>query len=153
AGSRPAHIAFVSEVGMSDGTPESLRIENGTPLTENIIAHVRDVGANYWSLWNWHNIHAEHVMNYYNHYPYGIDRLNRQIGYRIRPAWLWTYGEATNTGLIVGLANDGISGTPGVIRLILLDGNGNPISSTTLPAGHPTPHQVKLTRLELPAGT
>jgi hypothetical protein len=152
AGSRPAHIAFVSEVGMSDGTPESLRIENGLPHTENIIAHVRDVGANYWSLWNWHNIHAEHVMNYYNQYPDGIDQLNCLIGYRIRPAWLWTYGEAPHAGLIVGLANDGISGLPGVIRLILLDSGGNTISSTTLQAGHPTPHQVKLTRLELPAG-
>ena len=152
AGSRPAHIAFVSEVGMSDGTPESLRIEDGTPRTENIIAHVRDVGANYWSLWNWHNIHAEHVMNYYNQYPDGIDRLSRAIGYRIRPAWLWTYGEPTTTGLIVGLANDGISGIPGVIRLSLLDADGNPISSASLPAGQPVPHQVKLTRLELPAG-
>jgi hypothetical protein len=65
AGSRPPHIAFISEVGMSDGTPESLRIQNGLPHTENIIAHVRDVGANYWSLWNWHNIHASHVMDYY----------------------------------------------------------------------------------------
>jgi hypothetical protein len=52
----------------------------------------------------------------------------------------------------VGLANDGISGVPGVIRLILFDSVGNSISSITLPAGHPTPHQVKLARLELPTG-
>ena len=77
AGNRPPHIAFVSEVGMSDGTPESLRIENGLPHTENIIAHVRDVGANYWSLWNWHNIHADNVMSYYHQFPDGIDQLNR----------------------------------------------------------------------------
>ena len=152
AGNRPPHIAFVSEVGMSDGTPESLRIENGIPHTENIIAHVRDVGANYWSLWNWHNIHANHVMNYYNQFPDGIDGLNRVIGYRIRPAWIWTYGDPPHAGLIVGLSNDGISGVPGVIRLTLLDQSGNLISSATLEAGHPIPHQVRLTRLELPAG-
>jgi hypothetical protein len=152
AGNRPPHIAFVSEVGMSDGTPESLRIENGIPHTENIIAHVRDVGANYWSLWNWHNIHASHVMNYYNQYPEGIDALNRVIGYRIRPAWIWTYGEPPHMGLIVGLSNDGISGVPGMIRLTLLDQSGNPVSSAILEAGHPIPHQVKLTRLELPEG-
>ena len=151
AGNRPPHIAFVSEVGMSDGTPASLRIENGIPHTENIIAHVSDVGANYWSLWNWHNIHADHVMNYYNQYPDGIDRLNRVIGYRVRPAWIWTYGEQPHAGLIVGLANDGISGVPGVIQLSLLNESGNAISSTTLDAGHPIPHQVRLTRLELPA--
>jgi hypothetical protein len=152
AGNRPPHIAFVSEVGMSDGTPESLRIENGIPHTENIIAHVKDVGANYWSLWNWHNIHADHVMNYYNQFPNGIDRLNRVIGYRVRPAWIWTYGESPNMRLIVGLSNDGISGIPGMIRLTLLNQSGNPISSATLEAGHPIPHQVRLTRLELPAG-
>jgi hypothetical protein len=152
AGNRPPHIAFVSEVGMSDGSPESLSIKDGIPHTENIIAHVKDVGTNYWSLWNWHNIHADHVMNYYNQYPDGIDGLNRVIGYRVRPAWIWAYGEPPHAGLIVGLSNDGISGVPGMIRLTLLDQRGNPMSSTTLEAGHPIPHQVRLTRLELPAG-
>jgi hypothetical protein len=152
AGGRPAYIAFVSEVGMSDGTPESLRIENGQPHTENIIAHVRDLGANYWSLWNWHNIHADHVMNYYRQYPDGIDAINRVIGYRLRPAWIWTYGDRQQSGLIVGVSNDGISGVPGVIQLNLLDRNNRPISVARLEAGHPMSHQVKLVSLELPVG-
>jgi hypothetical protein len=152
AGNRPPQIAFISEVGMSDGTPESLHIENGVPRTENVIAHVKDIGANYWSLWNWHNIHAEHVMNYYRQFPQGIDSLNRMIGYRLRPAWIWTYGEAQHAGLIVGLANDGISGVPGVVRILLLDANGQPLASAVLEPGHPVPHQVRLVRLELPEG-
>jgi hypothetical protein len=152
AGHRPPQIAFISEVGMSDGTPASLRIENGIPHTENIIAHVRDVGANYWSLWNWHNIHAEHVMNYYRQYPSGIDQLGRIIGYRLRPAWIWAVGEPNQTGLIIGLANDGISGPPGVVRLALLDQGGSLISETLLEAGHPIPHQVRLVSLDLPGG-
>jgi hypothetical protein len=138
---------------MSDGTPESLRIENGLPHTENIIAHVKDVGANYWSLWNWHNIHAEHVMNYYRQYPDGIDRLNRVIGYRLRPSWIWTIGEPPHSTLIVGLSNDGISGVPGIVRLTLLDEKNNLISSATLDAGHPTPHQVRLVPLKLESGS
>jgi hypothetical protein len=153
AGHRPPHIAFISEVGMSDGSPESLHLENGIPHTENIIAHVRDIGANYWSLWNWHNIHAEHVMNYYRQYPAGIDQLNRVIGYRLRPAWIWAVSGASQAGLIVGLANDGLSGVPGEVRLTLLDQDSHPIVKSTLEAGHPAPHQVKLTALELPAGT
>ncbi|MEJ5225022.1 MAG: hypothetical protein WHV44_11250 [Anaerolineales bacterium] len=152
AGNRPPHIAFVSEVGMSDGTPESLRLVDGVPYTENIIAHVRDIGANYWSLWNWHNIHADHVMNYYRQYPDGIDGLNRVIGYRVRPAWIWTIGEAPHITLIVALANDGISGVPGSLRLTLLDQSGRPVAESTLEAGHPTPHQVRLASLALPAG-
>ena len=152
AGHRPPHIAFISEVGMSDGTAESLQIENGIPKTENIIAHVKDVGVNYWSLWNWHNIHAEHVMNYYRQYPEGIDGLDHVIGYRIRPAWIWTYGEPLPSGLIVGLSNDGISGVPGMVRLTLLDQNGNRLADSTLEAGHPIPHEVRLVPLELPAG-
>lgn len=152
AGNRPPHVAFVSEVGMSDGTPESLRLENGLPHTENIIAHVRDTGANYWSLWNWHNIHAEHVMNYHRQYPAGIDGLNRVIGYRVRPAWIWTYGETHQNGLIIGLSNDGISGVPGRIRLSLLGQDGKDLSTSMLDPGHPTPHQVRLVQLELPPG-
>lgn len=152
AGNRPPHVAFISEVGMSDGTLESLRMHDGVPYTENIIAHVRDIGANYWSLWNWHNIHAEHVMNYYHQYPQGIDRLNRVIGYRLRPAWIWTYGQSPHAGLITGLANDGISGVPGVVRLILLDSSGQTIAESTLEAGQPIPHQVRLAQMELPEG-
>ena len=152
AGSRPPHIAFISEVGMSDGTPELLRIENGVPHTENIIAHVKDVGANYWSLWNWHNIHAEHVMNYYRQYSEGIDGLNRVIGYRLRPSWIWTYGQSPHAGVIIGLANDGISGVPGVVRLTLLDQNADLLCTSLLEAGHPIPHQVRLVALELPPG-
>jgi hypothetical protein len=152
AGNRPPHIAFISEVGMSDGTPESLRVENGLPYTENIIAHVRDVGANYWSLWNWHNIHAEHVMNYYRQYPDGIDGLNRVIGYRLRPSWIWMIEEPPHSTLIIGLANDGISGVPGILHLTLLDQNGDPVSKAALEAGYPTPHQVRLVSLGLPAG-
>jgi hypothetical protein len=152
AGNRPPHVAFISEVGMSDGSPESLRIENGVPYTENIITHVRDISANYWSLWNWHNIHAEHVMNYYRLYPSGIDGLNRVIGYRLRPAWIWTYGEPSRPGLIVGLSNDGISGIPGIVRVTLLDQGNNIIAASTLEPGHPIPHRVRLVQLELPSG-
>jgi hypothetical protein len=152
AGSRPPHIAFISEVGMSDGTPESLRIQNGLPHTENIIAHVRDVGANYWSLWNWHNIHASHVMDYYRQFPHGIDALNRAIGYRVRPSWIWTYDHAGSTGVILGMVNDGIAGVPGILVLSLLDEEGRVLSTVSLEAGYPVPQQVRQVSFVLPAG-
>jgi hypothetical protein len=150
---RPAHIAAICEVGMSDGKPESLRLENGIPHTENTIAHVKDVGANYWSLWNWHNVHADHVMNYYRQYPEGIDRLNRSIGYRVRPSWIWSYDHSQRAGLVIGLVNDGIAGVPGILRLTLFDENDRLLASGTLDAGYPIPNKVRQTRLVLPAGT
>jgi hypothetical protein len=150
---RPAWIAAISEVGMSDGTPDSLRPDpGGWPLTENIIAHVRDIGAHYWSLWNWHNIHASHVMNYYRQYPQGIDAINRVIGYRVRPSWIWAYDHAGRAGLILGMANDGIAGVPGVLVLSLLDEDGKVLAGGSLDAGCPIPHQVRQARLVLPAG-
>jgi hypothetical protein len=148
---RPAHIAAICEVGMSDGSPESLKLNHGIPHTENIIAHVKDVGANYWSLWNWHNIHAEHVMNYYRQYPEGIDGLNHCIGYRIRPSWIWAYDHSHRAGLVIGLVNDGIAGVPGILRLILLDAKGEILAAGTIDAGYPIPHKVRQARLVLPA--
>ena len=149
---RPAHIAAVCEVGMSDGSAASLRLENGMPLTENIIQHVKDVGANYWSLWNWHNIHADNVMNYYRQYPQGIDNLNRVIGYRVRPSWVWQYDHEGRVGLVIGFVNDGISGVPGLLHLTLLEGQDNVLVSGTLDPGYPVPHHVRQARFILPEG-
>ena len=56
-----------------------------------------DLGANYWSLWNWHKEKAENVLRYYRQYPEMIDTIARRIGYRVRPSWIWRYegGDAT----------------------------------------------------------
>jgi hypothetical protein len=43
---------------------------------------VLDVGANYWSVWNWHNEAAKNVLSYYEKYPEPIDYIARHIGYR-----------------------------------------------------------------------
>ena len=73
---RPPWVAAVLEVGMSDGSPESLRIDEGVTYTDNVIAHVMDVGANYWSLWNWHEEKAENVLALLPPVP-GDDRHHR----------------------------------------------------------------------------
>ena len=56
-----------------------------------MIAHVLAVGANYFSIWNWHNISAAHVLSYYDKYPAVIDRAARRVGYRIYPAFVWPF--------------------------------------------------------------
>ena len=38
-----------------------------------------DVGANYWSLWNFHQISAKNLMSYYQAYPAAFDWINRRM--------------------------------------------------------------------------
>jgi hypothetical protein len=149
---RPPWTAAICEVGMSDGTPESLRIDEGVANTDNIIAHVMDVGANYWSLWNWHNINADHIMRYYRQFPEGVDTIARAIGYKVRPSFIWTYAKDGYNGVVVGVANDGIAGVPGVLRLTLQSPEGKTLVSGCLDPGYPLPHKIRQGQLILPKG-
>jgi hypothetical protein len=44
-----------------------------------------DIGANYWSVWNWHNISARHILSYYEKFPTPIDTLARRIAMCHKP--------------------------------------------------------------------
>jgi len=150
---RPPWTAAVCEVGMSDEWLQTLLRDNdGLLQTENIIAHVMDVGANYWSLWIWHGINADNFMRYYRQYPQGIDRIARQIGYRLRPSFIWVYEKDKRKGIIVGVANNGIAGVPGVLRLTLQTQEGKTLVSGCLDPGYPTPHKIREAQMILPLG-
>ena len=108
---------------MSTARRKALKLDEGVTYTDNVVQHVRDVGACYFSLWNWHRIQADRILNYYHQYPDAIDGLARQIGYRVRPSWVWTYEEGGYPGLIIGFVNDGIAAVPGVLRVsVVSDG-------------------------------
>ena len=55
---RPAWTAACVEVGISDNSAKSLRVDEGVTYSDNVVWHAHDVGANYFSLWNWHRISA-----------------------------------------------------------------------------------------------
>ncbi|HEX6397132.1 MAG TPA: hypothetical protein VFZ95_06895, partial [Steroidobacteraceae bacterium] len=150
---RPAWTGVTVEVPNSDGTPESLHVSEGVTLTDNVIGHVRDVGAGYFSLWNWHQIRADRLRNYYDRHPDAINRLAREIGYRVRPSWVWTYDAGEASGLVLGLVNDGIAGVPGVLRISVLDATGRVLSAGGLDAGYPLPGKVRQAKFPLPRGT
>ncbi|HTS37018.1 MAG TPA: twin-arginine translocation signal domain-containing protein [Candidatus Solibacter sp.] len=150
---RPPWVGVTVEVGMSDGTQKNLRLDEGVTYTDNVVQHVRDVGACYFSLWNWHRIQADRILNYYKQYPEAIDGLARQIGYRVRPSWVWTYEEGGYPGLIVGFANDGIAGVPGVLRVSVTREDGSVVVGGCLDAGYPLPGKVRQARFALPKGT
>lgn len=152
-GNRPPWTAAIVEVGMSDGSPASLRISNGIPHTDNEITHVMDVGANYWSLWNFHHIKAEHIMNYYRQYPHLIDEIGRRIGYRVRPSFIWEYEKDGSPGLVIGFANDGIAGVPGVLRVTVTSTDGKIAVGGSLDAGYPLPGKIRQAQFVLPRGT
>jgi hypothetical protein len=150
---RPPWTAAAIEVGISDGSPLSLRIDEGVTYSDNVISHARDVGASYFSLWNWHHISAAGLRRYYRAYPNALDALARSIGYRVRPSWVWTYEERGENGLIVGFVNDGIAGLPGVLRISVISPSGKELSSGCLDGGYPLPGHVRQALLPLPKGT
>ncbi len=150
---RPPWVAAVLEVGMSNGSPESLRIDEGVTYTDNVIAHVMDVGANYWSLWNWHAEKAENILSYYRQYPEMIDTIARRVGYRVRPSYVWHYEGGDRNGLVIGFANDGIAGVPGVLRVSVTTDDGRVLAGGGLDPGYPLPGKIRQARFELPRGT
>lgn len=71
---------------------------NGVSRGDVTISHVKDLKANYYSLWTFHAIN-----------PDMLDDLNRRIGFRVRPSWIWTSEDGEGRqNLIFGMVNDGI---------------------------------------------
>ena len=112
-----------------------------------------DVGANYWSLWNFHKIRAEHIMNYYRQYPQAMDDISRRIGYRVRPSFVWAYEKEGSPGLVIGFANDGIAGVPGALRVTLASDDGKVSVGGSLDPGYPLPGKIRQAQFVLPKGT
>ncbi|HTZ48063.1 MAG TPA: hypothetical protein VMH20_10745 [Verrucomicrobiae bacterium] len=150
---RPPWTAAAIEVGTSDGSEKNLHLDEGISYSDNVVSHAQDVGANYFSLWNWHHVSASGLQNYYRAYPHALDRLARRIGYRIRPSWVWTIEERGAPGLIIGFANDGIAGVPGVLRVSVMSPAGEELSSGCLDPGYPVPGHVRQALFVLPKRT
>lgn len=147
---RPPWTAAISEIGLR--TVSRLTEDQGVDINENIISHVIDMGANYFSIWNWHDIAARNILDYYERRPEPIDEIARRIGYRVRPSWVWQFERAGHQGLVLGMVNDGIAGVPGVLRLTIL-GKGNVVhASGCLDPGYPRPQGVRQAMLVLPEG-
>ena len=79
---RPPWVGAVLEVPLPGHQQNQPTLQDGISYSDNEIEHALDVGANYLSLWNFHNINAENILNYYHRSPHTIDRINRWIGYQ-----------------------------------------------------------------------
>jgi len=150
---RPPWTGAAVEAGISDGSPNSLRLDEGVTYSDNVVWHAHDVGANYFSLWNWHRISAEGLERYYAANLGALDGLARSIGYRVRPSWVWTYEERGEPGLIIGFTNDGIAGVPGALRVSVGTESGQTLFAGSLDAGYPLPGHVRQAQFPLPKGS
>lgn len=150
---RPPWIAALLEQGLPGKPPDAAASQEGISPAENMIAHVMDIGANYWSLWNFHQISAKNLASYYQASPQWFDRINRRIGYNVRPSFIWSYEDGGYLGLIVGFANDGIAGVPGVLRVTVESEDGKALKSGCLDPGYPLPGKVRQAQFVLPQGT
>jgi hypothetical protein len=149
---RPPWTAALIEQGLPGKPPDQAESHEGISASDDMIVHVMDVGANYWSLWNFHQISAQNLASYYQASPTWFDRINRRIGYRVRPSFIWSYEDDGHQGLIVGFVNDGIAGVPGVLRVTVESEDGKQLKSGCLDAGYPLPGKVRQAQFVLPQG-
>ena len=150
---RPAWTAAVCEAGMTHGGGHNYRIdEDGMPDGDVAMLHVKDVGANYYSLWNHHNINPQYLHDYYDRFPDTLNELSQCIGFRVRPSWIWENESNGRTNLVFGMVNDGISCVPGVLRLTLFNDEGTVNVGGCLDAGFPKTTGVRQAMITLPEG-
>ena len=108
--------------------------------------HTVDLGANYWSLWT----ESDNLRRYYERYPNGFDTLQRRLGYRVRPSWIWQRKRYGTDEIIVAVSNDGVASVPGVLRLHVESVDGRIQLSGSLNAGHPHAGKIRQASFLLP---
>jgi hypothetical protein len=147
---RPPWLAVVMEDGyyrQYKVDPAYLPIdEAGINVLEKWMLHAIDLGANYWSLWT----ESDNLRRYYERYPNGFDTLQRRLGYRVRPAWIWQRKRYGTDEVIVAVSNDGVAGVPGVLRLSLEGLDGRIKMEGSLDAGHPYAGKLRQASFLLP---
>jgi hypothetical protein len=147
---RPPWLATIMEDGyyrQYKVDPNYLPIdEAGINVLEKWMLHAVDLGANYWSLWT----ESDNLRRYYERYPNGFDTLQRRLGYRVRPAWIWQRKRYGTDEVIVAVSNDGVAGVPGVLRLYLESDDGNIKLGGALDAGHPYGGKIRQASFVLP---
>jgi len=149
---RPPWLAVVMEDGYhrhyrTDG--ERYRVDAaGVDVIEHTMLHALDVGASYWSLWT----EAANLAAYRERRPAAFEELERRIGYRVRPSWVWQRKRSGANELVVAVFNDGAASVPGSLRITAQTPDGKPLAGGGLDPGHPFAGRVRLASLRLPGG-
>ena len=147
---RPPWLASILEDGYfreSDSLKLSLDAARVNTL-ENYMLHVLDIKTNYWALWT----EADNLAAYNEKFPRGFERLRANLGYRLRPAWVWQRKRYGAPELIVAAANRGVASVPGVLWLHLESPDGKLKLRGALDAGHPYGGGIRQGSFTLPSG-
>ena len=83
----------------------------GVNQMERCMLHTLDLRANYWSLWT----ESDNLATYNEKYPRGFERLRTNLGYRVRPAWVWQRKRSNTSELVLSIVNRGVAGVPGAL--------------------------------------
>ncbi len=147
---RPPWLAAVMEDGAyRDYNLDRIPLdEAGINLREKAMLHVLDLGANYWSLWT----EGENLKRFNERYPRGFATLQKRMGYRIRPSWVWQRKRYGTSEVIVNITNEGVAGIPGALRLSLESLDGKLKMEGSLDAGHPHGGRIRQAAFVLPKG-
>jgi len=147
---RPPWLAAILEDGYFRSYDVSkLAVDSaGVNELENYMLHVLDLRANYWSLWT----ESEHLASYNERYPRGFERLRQNIGYRLRPSWVWQRKRAGTSELVVAVSNRGVASVPGVLWLQIASPDGKFKLKGSLDPGYPLAGGLRLGSFLLPMG-
>jgi hypothetical protein len=147
---RPPWLAVVMEQGGNRHyRTDNLQIdEGGINYKEKSMLHTLDLGGNYWSLWT----EADNLRAYHEKYPDGFDALQARIGYRVRPSWVWQRKRYDTSEVVLAIANDGVAGVPGILRVYLESMDGKLSLGGGLDPGHPYGGRLRQCSFILPQG-
>jgi hypothetical protein len=149
---RPPWLAAVMEDGYHrryrTDVPNFRVDAAGVDVIQHTMLHSLDVGANYWSLWT----EAANLEAYRQSRPETFATLRRRIGYRVRPSWVWQRKREGTDELVVALANDGVAGIPGLLRVAAETDTGRKLAGGAVDAGHPHGGGIRVASLRLPPG-
>lgn len=149
---RPPWVAAVIEDGYhrhhrTDG-PKFVPDGAGLTPIDTTMLHSLDVAANYWALWT----EAENMARYQERHPDAFATLQRRLGYRVRPSWIWQRKRYGTDELVVAFVNDGVAGVPGILRVSVETADGKVRVGGGLDAGHPYGGRSRQASFVLPQG-
>jgi len=149
-GHRPPWLAAILEDGYNRlADLQKIKSDSaGVNDLENYMLHVLDLRANYWGLWT----EADNLARYNEKYPRGFEKLRANMGYRLRPSWIWQRKRYNTSELVVCISNRGVAGVPGVLWLHLESPDQKLKMQGALDAGHPHGGNTRLASFLLPEG-